>query len=910
MEAHYDLNSAYKILAKALSLRLQPMLETLIHPTQTGFVKERSILDNIFTFWEAVSLARLRGEDLAILLLDFEKAYDRVDWGFLEGTMLRMGFPAPWVRGVSALYTSAHSQVLMAGGCGERFALTRSVRQGCPLAPTLFLFFAEAMSSFLASQEVGLQGLRLPIREEELLDAEFADDTAMYLQGQLANLRCFERALETFCDASGAQINWHKSCGFWIGQGDPPQWFPSPQFQWVPAGTPVRYLGCQIGIDLSAEQQIAPLLLSIRKKLLHWSSARLSLAGRVVVANQVLLATMWYITSCWIFSSSCISQVQRLIRNFLWSGGDGRPARAKVAWPVITLPTSMGGLGIVDPACQSKALLGKFIVRGLLPGVEPWKDLLLQRIQHYSPATGGPWQPELRWIFTEMRRVGLSRKPEDRFASCLLRTWEQLRPALVQQQPTCTEECLRQPLVWNPLLRSDRGHMVGSRQHVSWGAMAAGPAHSLGEWLDFRQLTEEAQGARLARMRGSAVMISDIEEVIPEAWTHPSEAPAPAWMGAFTRFEVLLAVRGCSEDCQLFFEIGACGRMQRVMQETELVLQCTFQRVRVIGHLDRQWHVDPDPDDVQSDPSWRLWAWEQRPLARLQWDPGEWQWRDPFASPDSPAIPFFQYTARLGRHILTARRGATPAAAEHWRRQGLSALFLTDFWQRLWRSQQPRRTVTFQWLVAHRGTAVGVWLAFGGHSPVCVGCGHGQETQRHCLWDCPAAQQVWMRVLRLFGSSVHGMVFTWGAVAWSTLSGPALGYEAEPTSLEIRAQGGRTFTAPVVDYSTHPWDPGASDLQWELIGSLAVWFVWRARCRRIFEGRAVPPAESIRDFWLELIHTLRGQYDRLQGSSDAMVRRRLAFLSVWGKGPYLSQASGTVRWHYRPPVWLFPPPIV
>ena len=167
-----------------------------------------------------------------------------------------------------------------------------------------------------------------------------------------------------------------------------------------------------------------------------------------------------------------------------------------------------------------------------------------------------------------------------------------------------------------------------------------------------------------------------------------------------------------------------------------------------------------------------------------------------------------------------------------------------------------------------------------------------------------------MRVLRLFGSSVHGMVFTWGAVAWSTLSGPALGYEAEPTSLEIRAQGGRTYTAPVVDYSTHPWDPGASDLQWELIGSLAVWFVWRARCRRIFEGRAVPPAESIRDFWLELIHTLRGQYDRLQGSSDAMVRRRLAFLSLWGKGPYLSQASGTVRWHYRPPVWLFPPPIV
>ena len=84
------LNSAYKILAKALSLRLQPMLESLIHDTQT--TKEQSILDNIFTLWESISLARLQGTPTAILLLNLKKAYDRVDWSFLEETMLRMGF--------------------------------------------------------------------------------------------------------------------------------------------------------------------------------------------------------------------------------------------------------------------------------------------------------------------------------------------------------------------------------------------------------------------------------------------------------------------------------------------------------------------------------------------------------------------------------------------------------------------------------------------------------------------------------------------------------------------------------------------------------------------------------------------------------------------------------------------------
>ena len=89
------LNSAYKIMAKALSLRLQPMLGRLIHDTQTGFVKERSILDNIFTFWEALFLARLRGEPLVVLLLDFEKAYDRSIGVFSKRLCSGWVYPTP-----------------------------------------------------------------------------------------------------------------------------------------------------------------------------------------------------------------------------------------------------------------------------------------------------------------------------------------------------------------------------------------------------------------------------------------------------------------------------------------------------------------------------------------------------------------------------------------------------------------------------------------------------------------------------------------------------------------------------------------------------------------------------------------------------------------------------------------------
>ena len=54
-------------------------------------------------------MARLQKSPLVVLVLDFEKAYDKVDWDFLEETMLRMGFLDPWIRRVASLYRLASS---------------------------------------------------------------------------------------------------------------------------------------------------------------------------------------------------------------------------------------------------------------------------------------------------------------------------------------------------------------------------------------------------------------------------------------------------------------------------------------------------------------------------------------------------------------------------------------------------------------------------------------------------------------------------------------------------------------------------------------------------------------------------------------------------------------------------------
>ncbi len=82
------------------------------------------------------------------------------------------------------------------------------------------------------------------------------------------------------------------------------------------------------------------------------------------MANQVLLASMWYMAAAWNPNPTMCSQIRGIVRNFIWSGKASN-ARAKVKWETLTLPSTQGGLGIIDPKAQSEALLAKLLIRGV-----------------------------------------------------------------------------------------------------------------------------------------------------------------------------------------------------------------------------------------------------------------------------------------------------------------------------------------------------------------------------------------------------------------------------------------------------------------------------------------------------------------------------------------------------------------
>jgi len=200
------LGSLYKVLAKTLARRIQTDLTEIIRPNQTGFVEGRSILDNVFMAQESLGWAEESNQDLVLLLLNFEKAFNRIEWDFLFKALDKLGFSPTWVHWVASLYWDATSAIKVNGVAGPNFQLARSVRQGCPLAPYLFIIVTDVLGYMLDDPKHGVEGLSLP-KGGRIRDQTFADDIALYLKGTPANMDRAQEVLKTFCRASRAKVN-------------------------------------------------------------------------------------------------------------------------------------------------------------------------------------------------------------------------------------------------------------------------------------------------------------------------------------------------------------------------------------------------------------------------------------------------------------------------------------------------------------------------------------------------------------------------------------------------------------------------------------------------------------------------------------------------------------------------------
>lgn len=142
------------------------------------------------------------------------KAYDRVEWSFIEGVMIRkMGFLDNWIELIIKCISMASFLVLINGEPRGNIQPQRGLRQGCPLSPYLFLLCREALSALIlkAESDITIHGLKITSRCPSISHLFFANDSLLFLRANREEAMMVVRILEQYEKPLGQTVNFHKS---------------------------------------------------------------------------------------------------------------------------------------------------------------------------------------------------------------------------------------------------------------------------------------------------------------------------------------------------------------------------------------------------------------------------------------------------------------------------------------------------------------------------------------------------------------------------------------------------------------------------------------------------------------------------------------------------------------------------
>ena len=355
-------NVLYKICSKVLALRLREFLDEIISEEQSAFVPGRLITDNVLISYECIHyLKRRKGKNGACAIkLDMAKAYDPVEWEYLQGIMLKLGFHEAFVRMIMKCVTTVSFSIRVNGVPTQSFRPTRGIRQGDPISPYLFLLCSEGLSCLLKS--IGpmhlARGVRVGIHSPWISHLLFADDSIVFSEASQRGAERLMEILDIYNRGSGQLVNREKSTVFF--SKNCPEEIRSVACDTLnihKVALAERYPPTEVGRNVTGLFEFLPA--QIRGKIDGWCNRDASCAGREVLLKSVAQAVPTYSMSCFSLPTRTCNKMRSAIANYWWGSSADNRRMHWMKWDNLTKPKNKGGMGFRDLRCFNLAMLGK-----------------------------------------------------------------------------------------------------------------------------------------------------------------------------------------------------------------------------------------------------------------------------------------------------------------------------------------------------------------------------------------------------------------------------------------------------------------------------------------------------------------------------------------------------------------------